>query len=249
MQKIRILTYHRVGLPRQGRYEKFTVLPNRFALQMRTLARLGFGFVSMDYALECLQGAGDSAGSANAALLKKRSPVVVTFDDGYGDLMEHALPLLKALKIPAMIYIVAAQASDQWVDWGERGPLQLLSWPDLKAMVAEGMTPGSHTLTHPHLMQISRNQLRAEVIDSKKIIEDRLGVQVRHFCYPFGEFDERVEETVREAGYLTACTTQRGVAQKGVHPLRLPRLSVGKRMGWFRFMVRILIRNKSRAAR
>ena len=74
-------------------------------------------------------------------------------------------------------------------------------------------------------------------------IEDELGTEVRHFCYPYGDFDDRVVAAVGEAGYTTAVTTRRGAVRSGADPLRLPRLTVGKRMGIVRFLVRVTVRS------
>ena len=76
-----------------------------------------------------------------------------------------------------------------------------------------------------------------------KRIEDELGRPVRHFAYPYGKHDQRVVDAVREAGYVTACTTVRGAVREGADPFLLPRLTIGKRMGMARFLLRLTIRH------
>lgn len=233
MEKYRILTYHRIGIPRTRRYEKFTVPPWRFARQAGILQLLGYQFLSLDNVASWLKGEQKKAGR----------PVVLTFDDGYEDLYDHAFPVLRAQQITAVVFLVVERQIDAWNNWGDKGPLNLLSWPKVKEMSDAGIVFGSHTLTHPHLTRCNEKDLRAEVTDSKKIIEDRLGREVRHFCYPYSDYDERVEDMVREAGFATACTTQKGAVLAGTDPLRLPRLTVGKRMGLHRFLLRLMFRH------
>ncbi|MCD6416962.1 MAG: polysaccharide deacetylase family protein [Planctomycetes bacterium] len=110
-------------------------------------------------------------------------------------------------------------------------------------MARSGICFASHTLTHPHLTSCTDSKLRQEVEDSKKIIEDELGRRIEHFCYPYGDYDERVIHAVRRAGYRTACTTNRGAVVKGTSPFELPRLTVGKRMHMQRFLLRVMIRH------
>ncbi len=94
-----------------------------------------------------------------------------------------------------------------------------------------GIVFGSHSLTHVQLTRCNNTRLQAEVVDSKKIIEDHMGREVKHFCYPFGNHDQRVEDAVRGADYDSACTTDKGAVLPGANPWRLPRLTVGKTHG------------------
>ena len=233
MDSVRILTYHRVGVPRGARTERLTVQPRRFAQQLRLLRLLRFGFSDLDETLAWLEG--------RKARIGRR--VVLSFDDGYAELCEHAIPELVARGASAVIYLVANRTTDSWVDWGDKGPLRLLEWPQVRELAAAGVRFGSHTLTHPNLVRASDAELRAELADSKKLIEDRIGEEVRHFCYPHGAHDERVVNAVSEAGYATACTTRRGTVGVSTAPLRLPRLTVGKNMGARRFLTRLLLRH------
>lgn len=233
MFKFRILTYHRIGIPRDGRYERGTIPPSRFARQIWFLRVLRYRIAGLDEVPLWLDGKVKEAGR----------PVVLTFDDGYDDLYEYAFPVLRTHQIPAIVFLVAGRETDKWIDWGDKGPLKLLSWSQVKRMSAAGIFFGSHTLTHTHLTRCKKGKLQAEVADSKKIIEDRLGQEVRHFSYPYGIYDKRVEDAVREAGYKTACTTKRGAILPGTNVLQLPRLTVGKRMYMQRFLARLMFRH------
>jgi len=233
-KKVRILTYHRVGVPRGGRsYEALTVPPNRFKQQIALLRYMGYHLTDLDQV---------GAWLGDGRSLPART-TVLTFDDGFDDLYEYAFPLLAQAHTPAVVYLVSDLHEDGWRRRKSPNPLKLLGWPHIREMAEAGITFGSHTCTHARLTECSGQELRREVVDSRKAIADQLGSEVRHFCYPFGAYDDRVVAAVREAGYVTACTTVRGAVPHGADPLRLPRLTIGKRMGIVRFILRTTIRS------
>jgi peptidoglycan/xylan/chitin deacetylase (PgdA/CDA1 family) len=232
--KVRILTYHRVGVPRGGAgHEALTVRPERFRRQVRALRWLGGTFTDLDAAGAWLRG-GSHPG---------RRATVLTFDDGYDDLYAYAFPVLREAGIPAVVYLVSDRARDDWRRDASPEPLALLDWPRIREMAAAGIRFGSHTRTHARLPECTDTQLADEVGNSRKVLEDKLGSPVEHFCYPYGACDDRVVDAVRQAGYRTATTTERGAALSGADPLRLPRLTVGKRMNLARFLLRMTLRS------
>jgi peptidoglycan/xylan/chitin deacetylase (PgdA/CDA1 family) len=233
-EKVRILTYHRVGVPRSGLpYEALTVRADRFRCQMKTLRRLGCTVVDMDAVAGWLDGGN----------LPGKRATVITFDDGYDDLYEHALPAMQAADVTGLIYLVSDRRNDDWRREKSPDPLALLDWPRIREMAEAGIRFGCHTRTHARLTECSDEQLKDEIGNSKKILEDKLGCAVEHFCYPFGAYNDRVVDAVAEAGYATATTTERGAALRGAHPLRLPRLTIGKRMNLGRFLWRVMVRS------
>jgi len=231
---LRILTYHRIGVPRCGRWEALTVPPARFHRQMQLLRFLRFNPTGLDAAAAWLR---------DGRPLPRR-PVVITFDDGFADLYEHAFPLLLKTGVQAIVYLVTDLREDAWRRGESPEPLRFLDNAQVREMAAAGIMFGSHSRTHPRLTTCTDARLRDEVANSKKRLEDILGAEIRHFCYPYGDHDERVVNAVAEAGYATACTTVRGVVRPGDDPLRLPRLAVGKRMGLLRFLARLTFRSQ-----
>jgi peptidoglycan/xylan/chitin deacetylase (PgdA/CDA1 family) len=99
----------------------------------------------------------------------------------------------------------------------------LLAWQDA------GQEIGSHGMTHCHLTRVSPGQARAEIFDSKKMLEDLSGREVRHFCYPYGDCNAAVRDLVGEAGYATATTTEPGLNGPDADPLLLKRLLASHR--------------------
>jgi peptidoglycan/xylan/chitin deacetylase (PgdA/CDA1 family) len=209
------------------------VTPERFRRQLGLLESLGWTSVSLDE-VEAF-AAGRDGGS-----LPKR-PYVLTFDDGYRELLEHALPALESVRAKATIYAVPGHDRDRWIDWDGLPSLELLRPDELRDLAARGVEIGSHTLTHPNLTTVDDAALDREVGGARAALRETTGREVAHFCYPFGEHDERTRAAVRRAGYRTAVTTERGRARPGADAHALPRLTVGKNMGIFRFARRVLL--------
>lgn len=101
MDKFRILTYHRIRFPRNGRYEKLTVRAEKFAGQLHTLRLMRYDLSGLDDVCSWLKGSGKHV----------RRPVVITFDDGYRDLFEYAFPLLVKYQVPAVVFWLLKETS------------------------------------------------------------------------------------------------------------------------------------------
>ena len=99
-------------------------------------------------------------------------------------------------------------------------PSQVREW------LAAGNDIGSHTCTHPYLTRIPQEQAREEIRASKQKLEDLFGREVRHFCYPYGDFSPAIAELVGEAGYATACTTRSGMNTPATPRFELHRITV-----------------------
>lgn len=139
--------------------------------------------------------------------------ILITFDDGYDDLYDRFLPLAIEHHLTAVIYLVADHVGGSNVFDQKSGlrARKLLTWSQIREMQKYGIEFGSHTLSHPNLSDVSGEQLRREVRDSKLRLEDALGVEVTSFAYPYGGVDRRVRSAVAEAGYKLAFTTLPGV--------------------------------------
>ena len=101
----------------------------------------------------------------------------------------------------------------------------LMDAAQIKEWLAAGHQIGSHTLTHPCLTRLPPAQAREEITASRKKLEDLFGVAIRHFCYPYGDRDERTCDLVMEAGYRTACTVAFGVNTTETPPGALRRIT------------------------
>lgn len=151
---------------------------------------------------------------------------VITFDDGYLDNLDACEELQKR-GMRATWFVVSGSIGHEpaWPADG-RPDGRLLNAEELRNMQAAGMEIGSHAVSHIRLTEANDKQLRAELVDSKVAVETALGNEISSFAYPYGAWDERCANAVREAGYRAACTTQTGWALRDGNPYQLRRLTV-----------------------
>lgn len=217
MSTIPILMYHNIGKPPEGaRLRNLYVRTNAFARQMFLLRLLGYKGLSMREAMPYLRGE------------MKGRVVAITFDDGYVDTLEYALPILQKYGFTATCYFVS-QRLGQHNEWDAsqlkvRKPL--MDETQLRTWHQAGMEVGAHARTHPRLTECTDAQLDDEISGSKHDLEALLGEPVTQFCYPYGDLDERVVAATRRAGYDAATTVQRGRARAGEDAMLLRRVLV-----------------------
>ena len=217
---ISILMYHQVGeFPAMRAHRANYCDHRRFARQMGLLHALGWTVLDLDQALAGLRGEGP---------LPARG-AVLTFDDGYDNFADFALPVLARYGFTATVYAISGWLG-QPIRWhgdepGRPRP-RLMDAGRLREIQAAGITIGSHTVTHARLAELEPAAQRRELRDSKAALEDLLGSPVRHLCYPFGSFDLAAVRAAREAGYASATTCLRGAARVADHPLALPRKAI-----------------------
>ncbi|HVV00691.1 MAG TPA: polysaccharide deacetylase family protein [Verrucomicrobiae bacterium] len=217
-----ILMYHHVGpRPRGARLKGLYVSPRLFKIQIEELARAGFKTPPF---AECLTN-----GSAISTPTATRPPrdIFLTFDDGFVDVFDHALPVLDEHGFSA-IQFVLPDLLGKTNEWQERqGDVShpLMDAAQVREWLAAGQEIGSHSLTHPWLTRIPIAGAREEIFASKKKLEDLFGRRVDHFCYPYGDCNEAIRDLAREAGYRTACTTRRGINEPPLDPFSLNRFT------------------------
>jgi len=217
--RVIVLMYHAVTAHEQDDAAQLTVSRRRFEDQIRWLDELGYPVVSLASAAERLR-----AGSL-------ASPVVaVTFDDGYRSFYEHALPILTARGYPATMFVVPGAID------GAR-PLEalpahlgpLMTWSEARELARHGITVGAHGMTHRKLSGLTAAEALREAVDSKRAIEDHVGLRVDQFCYPYGSFDSFSRETTAmlgDVGYSVVCTSIAGHNRRASDVLRIRRLRV-----------------------
>lgn len=161
----RILCYHSFGQPECGIND---VDPNRFARQIDQALRLGYRFVP---AAEIARGGG------------ARTDLAITFDDGFKSVLTRAFPVLSERGIPWSFFVVPL-----WCDEATRdGTDQILNWRDIERLVASGADLGSHSMTHPDFGRLDETAAMAELGESRRLIQARLGVAPDSFAIPFGQ--------------------------------------------------------------
>ena len=202
-----ILAYHRVGAHQRDHVP--TVSSEAFELQLSFLARRRYRVVGLEDVVD---------GLIRGARLPRRM-AAITFDDGYAETSTIAWPLLKRFGFPATVF----------VSTDEVGRPGFATWEQVAAMAKEGMTIGSHTIHHSYVPLVSSERLPAELAESKRTIEERLGRPVRFLSYPIGGYTPEAQAVARQAGYLAACTTNRAASRNGIDPFALRRVKVTDR--------------------
>ena len=151
---------------------------------------------------------------------------VITFDDGYVNNLD-ACEALQRRGMRATWFIVSGSIGNEpaWTaDGRPRG--RLLNAAELREMQESGMEIGSHTVNHVRLTEVDDLRLMQELTDSRQTLEDILGNTVGSFAYPYGAWDARCANSVKQAGYTGACTTRTGWALRDENAFQLRRLTI-----------------------
>jgi peptidoglycan/xylan/chitin deacetylase (PgdA/CDA1 family) len=216
---LRVLAYHAIAdLAGMPILEDYGVPPKTFTNQLNTLERAGFNFICPEQFVRCLK---DGAELPARALL-------LTFDDCYSDLLESASSILLEKKIPALAFAVSRclGGNNAW-DQDTGAPLRpLMTAAQLQELSKLGVEIGAHSRTHPFLTRESDQRLVAELCGSIDDLEATGLKRPRFLAYPFGDHDERVRNTARDANIAAAFTVTPGVFQAGDDPLRVPRIEI-----------------------
>jgi len=185
---VRILMYHSVA---DNASDRWATAPSTFAAEMELLAAR-FTVLSL--------------GDAVRSLAARRCPpnaVVLTFDDGYADLLEQAVPVLERHRLPFTVFALSgAGRESHWEPAHLRK--RLLDWEELREVVRRGGSIGSHGTTHRNLTELDDAELARELVTSKETLENNVGIAVDAFAYPWGRFGGREMAAVRRAGYTCA---------------------------------------------
>ena len=221
-----VLMYHSIDVPpllhpRRGLY----VTPQHLTHQLRELQSADIAFTTL----------GDWKRQRSST-----RQVAVTFDDAYRNVFVKGLPVLQQARAHAITYVVASLIgkSNEWdhATGGRHEPLmdrvQLTEW------IGAGHEIGSHGLTHRDLTILSPEEARREIVESKKMLEDIFGQPIRHFCYPYGGWNDAIKSMVQEAGYETATSTVAGFNTATTDALVLKRFLASHRRPYLAALTR-----------
>ena len=183
-----IVVYHivRPSYPSDSaKVRALAITPEVFDAQMQYLGTAGYTIINFKDVEDYFQ---------NGTPLPAH-PIILSFDDGWSDQFEYAFPILQKYHYAATFFVFTNSI-------GRPG---FLSWDNLQALLASGMTIGSHSVSHPYLTRITDpEKLSNEISGSKSILESKLGITVNEFAYPFGLYDPAIAAMVQKAGYRSA---------------------------------------------
>jgi peptidoglycan/xylan/chitin deacetylase (PgdA/CDA1 family) len=247
---LRILTYHRVNADHPG--DRLSVHPAAFAAQMETLARTGRPVLPLDRAVMAMRG---------SESLPPRA-VAITFDDGFADNFDCAVPILARFSFPATFFVATSfmgtsSCTDRYT--GCCATDGAMSWSQVGELASRGHVVGGHTRTHPELKLLGSERVWDEVDGCRRDLAQQAGVEASLFCYPRGSESASVRDLVRRAGFTAACSVYPGSNPPDTDPFALRRTEVsgddtledfrlkleGGFDGWHRLIQRLQARGPS----
>lgn len=220
--RLPVLMYHHVGPAIPGTYAELTVSPQRFERQVRWLARGGFvGIRAADW---------DEWVRTGKGLPDK--PVLVTFDDGYADLAEFALPVLRRYGFGGVVFAVTGLVggTNAWDEARGSATHRLLTAEQIRYWAAQGIEFGAHSRTHADLTTLPADELEKEIIGGRDELAGILRSPVISFAYPYGSYNQTVNNCARRAYRLTfradettpginfLCTDPHNLQRTMIHP-------------------------------
>lgn len=203
----RILMYHMISdHKKNAKFNGLRVSPIEFEKQIKYLSSNGWNFFTMSELIEKKED------------LPLKS-IAITFDDGYEDNFTNALPILKKYNVKATIYIVVDRHDREWSskrkmknnDGELKNEPKLSDEQIFKLIDSELIEIGSHTITHDNLPTLNEEEKDYEIKGSKNFLENKFSIKCNSFCYPFGLYDKKDIELVKNSGYTNATTTQKGI--------------------------------------
>ncbi len=215
-----VLMYHRVGDSENEWERRYCVSPKRFSEHMDMLHSKGYRPCGIE---QFAQWVGGTAALPSGSFL-------LTFDDGFEGVYEHARPVLLKLGWTASVFLVTQLIGQEDV-WDEpNNPSsrrhRLLNRLQISEMSHEGFSFHSHSRHHLDLTTLSDAHLEDELLGSRRDIEDLLGLPAPYLAYPFGQHDSRVQKAAQAAGYVAAFTTKPGFNRPGQERCGILRLDV-----------------------
>jgi peptidoglycan/xylan/chitin deacetylase (PgdA/CDA1 family) len=190
-----VLCYHNIDLAKPEN-TPYSVTSERFVDGLNALKAAGFEFVSEE-AVKAFYLTGKPLPPLSA---------LVTFDDGHSNIYEKARPILKRMNIPWILFVFPTAIGGGH----EKG---FMDWNEVRTLRTEGVAIGSHAYDHPYLTrpgkEISTPEayevwLDKELVHSKRLIEEKLGVAIDSFAAPFGALNEVAQRHIQSAGYTLA---------------------------------------------
>ncbi|MGX7013172.1 polysaccharide deacetylase family protein [Vagococcus silagei] len=198
-----ILMYHSFEKSDDGNTLKID--PAEFEEQMRWLKDNDYYTLNTDEAITVLK----------INKVPSNKIIWLTFDDGYLNNFTQAFPILQKYQLSATInFITSKLGSSSYFNLEQMNEMKTSQLVDIQ----------SHTVSHLDLNTLSDDQIKTELADSKKWLDEKLAQDTKLLCYPAGRYDERVKRIANEVGYELAITTEPGLASSQADPFALKRV-------------------------
>ena len=234
IQRIKVLMYHRVITEKPEKERRWHyVTVTEFRKQMKLIDQVGYTPITFsDYQLY-----------VEGQLTLPSKPIIITFDDGYLDTLENAIPILLEFDMRAVIFVMGDRKlkSARWDEDEDSDSCPLMSDEQIRTVHEMGFEIGAHSHDHVPLSILSEEDIEYEVIKSKEEIENVLNEPIQTFSYPYGSVDERVKRIVSESGFLFACGVFSGSAKFSQSMMDFRRLAVNQETSRLKFLATLLM--------
>lgn len=209
-----VLLYHAVGTDRSEWIAPFTVSAPTFRRHLELVAASGRVALSVEELRLAMTG----------ELQLSHPAVVITFDDGFGELADVVAAELAQWRLPATMFLTTG-----FLGGRSPGGDRMLSWNAVRELIDAGHEIGAHSVTHPQLDTLDRRAAQREVHDCRHELQDQLDVPVPSFAYPHGYSSRPVRDLVRTAGYDSACSVKNALSHWNECRYSISRLTVTAR--------------------
>ena len=222
MSAIPILMYHSIS--HENQY--MSVHKDNFYRQMKLMIKLGFKSINLK---DILTNSNDKN-------------FVITFDDGYEDVYENALPILQELGLSATCFFVANNIGtfNTW-DQGKKKykRMKLMNKKQIYNWNKNGFEVGSHSLNHKNLCDLNMLDKSEQIVKSKIFFKENFNIDVKSFSYPFGVYDHTCAQLVKK-DFNFAVTTKRSRFKKDKFNLfEIPRIPINFNTSQFKFFLKV----------
>jgi peptidoglycan/xylan/chitin deacetylase (PgdA/CDA1 family) len=211
-----ILLYHSISSDPAPWIRPFAITPETFCSHLDLVVDRGGTALTVSAFAAAL--------TPGARALPER-PILITFDDGFADFHEHALPALADRGLGATLYVTTGFVGRR-PESGQASGERMLDWAQLAEVRDAGIEIGGHSHSHPQLDALPGTQAAGEISRCKEILEGQVGVPVTSFAYPHGYSSPNVRRLVAESGYRSACGVKNALSSLADDPFSLARLMV-----------------------
>lgn len=211
---IPILCYHNLNPTKPG---SMNLTPDRFESQIKYLKENGFNIIPLKEAVAYLKG--------ERTTLPEKS-IVITADDGWQSVYTYMFPIVKKYNIPVTLFIFP-----ETISAGKNS----MTWDELKELQQTGLFDiQSHTYDHPNFKQAKKRMsavayekyVQMQLVKAKKILEEKMSKSIDYLAWPFGIYNDGLEDQAAKAGYTMAFTIDYRAANRHFKPMAQPRFMI-----------------------
>lgn len=231
--KIKVLMYHRVVQELPEKYNHWHyVTTTEFRKQLKLIDSLGYTPITFtDYKLY-----------KEDKLTLPSKPIILTFDDGYMDTFENAIPIMNEMGMKGVVFVIGNRKLKRakWDEIDGEDICPLMTNKQIQITRSMGFEIGSHAMQHVILSELTDREAKYTIRKSKEEIESVLQEPIHSFSYPYGKFDERIAQIVSDSRYSFACGVYSGSPKFGETQYDIRRLAINQHTSIQSFALKLI---------